>query len=137
MAAPETIRPLGSSAHNQPARHAGWLDRDDAELFREAERGIDHAAIGRDDEDALACGYGRLVSDGLRWQRDEVERRILGGERQMALELEAHHLARIAGDRWQLDLFHRHGAAGQGQRRRARARRLRCRRMHRGSRPRR
>jgi len=38
MAAPDTIRPIGSSAPNQ-ARYAGWLDRDDAELFREAERG--------------------------------------------------------------------------------------------------
>jgi DNA-directed RNA polymerase specialized sigma24 family protein len=39
MAAPEIIRAIGSSAHNQAARYAGWLDRDDAELFREAERG--------------------------------------------------------------------------------------------------
>jgi hypothetical protein len=38
MAAPETIRPIGSSAPNPP-RYAGWLDRDDTELFREAERG--------------------------------------------------------------------------------------------------
>ena len=76
--------------------------RPELRLLGEAQRGFDHAAIGGGDQHTLAFGR-RAVGLGLRRQRDEVERRIVRGDRQVPFELELHHLARLSGHGRQLD----------------------------------
>ena len=62
-----------------------------------------------------------LTPGGLRLGRqlDEVEGRIVGGEGEIAVEIEPDHLAQIAADARQVDGLHEDRAAGQTERDRA------------------
>ena len=103
----------------------GHRDRHRAQLrfFGEAQRGVDQPAVGRGDQDALALA--RPLDVGVGRQRDEVERGVVGRDRQVTLELEPHHVLRSAGDGRQLDRLHGDGRAHEPDRHRARAQRSR------------
>jgi len=77
----------------------GDCQRDGAQLgvLRQPERRLDDAGVGGGDQHAL-----RLLQRprrALGRQRQEVERRVVRGEGQVPLELEADHVARLSVDR--------------------------------------
>ena len=100
----------------------GHRDRYGPELrfLGEPQGHVDDATIGRDDQHALAFGHRALgLLLGLDRQRHEVERGVFGRDRQVALELELHHLVRGAGHRRQLDGLHGDRRAREADRHRA------------------
>jgi len=98
----DALAAVGLDERNQLVR--GHRDRHGPELrlLGEAQRGVDDATIGGDDQHALAFARGTFGL-GFRRQRDEVERRIVRRDRQVPFELELYHLARLAGHGRQLD----------------------------------
>ena len=90
----------------------------------QTQRGINQPAVGGGDQHAPALDW-HGVGFGIRWQGNEIERGVVGRNRQMALELELHHVLRRAGHRRELDRLHGDGRAGETDRDRSRGERPR------------
>ena len=88
----------------------GERQRTQAGLLGQAQRGVDDSPVGGGDQHTLSCRTRRIGRYG-----NEIEGRVVRGERQVTLELEPDHLPRVARERRKLDLLHGYGAPGHAE----------------------
>src|SRR5207247_8986776 len=81
-------------------------------LLGEAQGRVHHAPVRRGDEHAFRLAL-RLTDLAVRRQREEVERRVVRGEGQVAVELEPDHLPQLTHDRREVDWLDSHNRTGQ------------------------
>ncbi len=92
-------------------------DRDWSQLrlLGEAQGRVHHAPVRRGDEHAFRLAR-RLTDLAVRRQREEVERRVVRREGQVAVELKPDHLPQLTHDRREVDWLDSHNRAGQADR---------------------